>query len=82
MRLSAAIRLKPGAKVLAADNRLTHLATQWWMGEVRQVTENGGVLVLVTEGKQVPNHDWSGPGTGPDVGTEKWFPYNRVWKRV
>ncbi|OYX46992.1 MAG: hypothetical protein B7Y90_13910 [Alphaproteobacteria bacterium 32-64-14] len=77
MKYADALKLKPGDRVQCRDHYMSQRATQWWSGEVRAVTDNGGVLVYVTEGKALPG-DWNGPGTGPDAGAELWFPYSRV----
>lgn len=75
-----ALKLKPGTRLLCADaNKMQHTRFHW-IGEVVHVTENGGILVRITEGPW--QEDWSdGPGTGHDVGKQKWFPYSQVWKR-
>lgn len=80
MNKRKALRLKPGAHVMCADHNDVSKARYRWVGDVVRVTENGGILVRITEGKRVGgSQDWCGPGTGPDVGTEKWFPYHHVW---
>lgn len=75
-----AIRLKPGTELLCSDHADDQYATHWWIAEVIRTTKNGGILVLVIEGRSL-TYNWCGSGTGPNVGEEMWFPYHRVWKR-
>lgn len=70
-----ALRLKPGDEISFCDHHHTAQASQWWTGEVLHVTSKGGIKVRVTEGRA---DGWRGPGTGPDVGTERWVPYHHV----
>ena len=81
MKHAEAIRLKPGTKVLCRDHHQSQKARQWWTGHVVRVTDSGGILVHIIEGKSL-TWDWCGPGTGPDAGTEIWFPYSRVGKTL
>ena len=74
-----ALRLKAGDKILLADSKSVQEVTNWWTGEVKHVTERGGVLVHVTSAR---DGGWDNPpGKGTYVGTQRWVPYHFICKQ-
>jgi len=72
-----ALRLKPGAEVTFGEGPSSYDSGRWWVGEVIRVTPRGGVLVRITQGRSHAS-TWGGPGTGPNVGEERWVRYDRI----
>ena len=65
MRLTAALRLKPGAIILFGDDQYIARCSSAWKGKVLQVAPSGAVKVRVIDAKP-----WGGRYVG---GTDVWW---------
>jgi hypothetical protein len=75
VKLSEALRLKPGQEICFGDNKYTARCTRVWEGEVLYVTPSGGIKVRVTDMKP-----WYGPAEyARRFGNEvRWVPYHHI----